>query len=43
MWESIDAMIRFAGEDPSKAKYYPEDDRYPLEKEEYVEIYRVFL
>ncbi len=42
VWESIDAMARFAGEDPSRAKYYPEDDRYLLEKEEHVGIYRVF-
>ena len=42
VWESMDAMARFAGEDPSRAKYYPEDDRYLLEKEEHVGIYRVF-
>lgn len=33
VWESMEAVKRFAGDDPSKAKYYPEDDRYLLEKE----------
>ncbi|MEQ8748850.1 MAG: hypothetical protein RIC52_03655 [Amphiplicatus sp.] len=33
VWDSLDAVKRFAGDDPSKAKYYPEDDRYLLEKE----------
>jgi heme-degrading monooxygenase HmoA len=33
IWESMDAVKRFAGEDPAKAKYYPEDDRFLLEKE----------
>lgn len=42
IWDSIDAMKRFAGHDPSKAKYYPEDDKYLLEKEEHVQIYKIF-
>lgn len=33
IWESLDAVKAFAGEDPSRAKYYPEDDRFLLEKE----------
>lgn len=33
LWDSMEAVKRFAGEDPSKAKYYPEDDRFLLEKE----------
>lgn len=34
IWRDIDAVRAFAGPDPSKAKYYPEDDRYLLEKED---------
>lgn len=33
IWDSLEAVERFAGQDPSKAKYYPEDDRFLLEKE----------
>ena len=42
IWESLEAMKRFAGDDPRKAKYYPEDDKYLIEKEEYVQIYKIF-
>ncbi len=42
LWDSLDSMRRFAGGDPEIAKYYPEDDRYLLEKEERVSVYRVF-
>ena len=34
VWESMDAVKRFAGDDPAKAKYYPEDEKYLLEKED---------
>jgi heme-degrading monooxygenase HmoA len=33
VWTDIDAVKAFAGPDPTKAKYYVEDDRYLLEKE----------
>jgi heme-degrading monooxygenase HmoA len=33
LWDSMEAVKRFAGADPAKAKYYAEDDRYLLEKE----------
>ena len=32
-WDSMEAVEAFAGPDPSKAKYYPEDEEYLLEKE----------
>jgi hypothetical protein len=34
---SIEAIKAFAGEDHERARYYPEDDRYLLEKPEGVE------
>jgi heme-degrading monooxygenase HmoA len=36
-WASIDAIRAFAGEDYQRARYYPEDDRYLLEKPDRVE------
>ncbi len=32
-WETEDAIRAFAGDDLLKAKYYPEDDAFLLEKE----------
>lgn len=43
VWDSIEAVRRFAGEHPEKAKYYAEDDGFLLEKEENVGLYEVFL
>ncbi|WP_166365893.1 antibiotic biosynthesis monooxygenase [Pseudomonas akapageensis] len=43
VWDSIEAVKRFAGEHPEKAKYYAEDDGFLLEKEENVDLYDVFL
>lgn len=36
-WTSIEAIKAFAGEDHERARYYPEDDRFLLEKPEVVE------
>ena len=38
-WESLDAIKRFAGPDFEKARYYPEDDEYLLEREPTVAHY----
>jgi len=40
-WKSWDAVRAFAGEDPSLARYYPEDDAFLLEKPERVKHYEV--
>ena len=42
VWDSIESVKKFAGENPEVAKYYPEDDGYLLEKEEYSQNYQVF-
>jgi heme-degrading monooxygenase HmoA len=42
-WENIEAVRVFAGPDPTKAKYYPEDDRYLLEKEPHSLNHQVFF
>jgi len=41
LWESLDAIRRFAGEDYEKARYFPEDRDFLLELEPSVEHYDV--
>ena len=36
-WTSMDAVRGFAGPEPERARYYPEDDRFLVEHTEYVE------
>ena len=36
LWDSVDAIKRFAGDDYERARYYPEDDAFLLEKEQFV-------
>ena len=42
-WESVEAIKRFAGEEYERARYYPEDDDYLLEREPLVTHYEVLL
>jgi heme-degrading monooxygenase HmoA len=41
LWESIEAVRRFAGEDESRAVFYPEDDRFLVERSLTVDHYEV--
>ena len=43
LWESMDAVRNFAGVEPERAVYYPEDDQYFPESErtEFVRHYEV--
>jgi heme-degrading monooxygenase HmoA len=41
LWESMDSVRSFAGDDPSQAVYYPEDDRFLIERGSTVEHYEV--
>lgn len=41
LWESEAAVRRFAGDDPERAVFYPEDDRFLLERDERVRHYEV--
>jgi len=41
LWESIEAIRRFAGDDYTRARYYDEDDAYLLEREPLVTHYEV--
>jgi heme-degrading monooxygenase HmoA len=40
-WDDYDAIRSFAGPDPDRAVYYPEDDDFLLEKEPNVTHYEV--
>ncbi len=40
-WESRDSISGFAGEDISRAVFYPEDDRYLVDRETTVTHYEV--
>jgi heme-degrading monooxygenase HmoA len=42
IWDSMESIERFAGEEPELAKYYKEDHDFLLEKEKYVTMYNVF-
>jgi len=42
IWDSLESIKKFAGEEPELAKYYPEDDDFLLEKEKYSSMYEVF-
>jgi heme-degrading monooxygenase HmoA len=41
LWESMDAVRAFAGDDPVQAVYYAEDDRFLVERSSIVEHYDV--
>jgi len=34
LWDSEDAVRRFAGDDLTRARFYPEDDRYLIARDE---------
>jgi len=40
-WTGMDAIRGFAGDDPERARYYPQDDRFLIERPEFVEHARV--
>ena len=40
-WDSVQAITAFAGDDIDRAVYYPEDDRYLLERDPNVLHYQV--
>jgi heme-degrading monooxygenase HmoA len=42
VWESWDAIRAFAGENPEQAVFYPDDDKYLVERDLTVQHYEVF-
>ncbi len=43
LWDSMEAIRVFAGDDVTRARYYPEDDDYLLEREPFVTHHEVLL
>jgi len=41
LWDSMEAIERFAGDTPERAVFYPEDDKFLVEKDEHVDHYEV--
>ena len=41
LWEDMDAVKAFAGQEPSQAVYYPEDNRFLVERSSTVDHYEV--
>jgi heme-degrading monooxygenase HmoA len=41
LWDSLDAIRAFAGEDIEAAVYYPEDERFLIEQESRVKHYEI--
>jgi len=41
LWDSMEAIKGFAGEQPEVAVFYPEDDRFLVERDEFVSHYVV--
>lgn len=42
-WDSMDAVKRFAGEVPEKARFYPEDDAFLVRRDLTVEHFEVVV
>jgi heme-degrading monooxygenase HmoA len=40
-WDSMDSIRGFAGDEPERARYYPEDDAFLVERPEHVEHHLV--
>lgn len=43
LWDSMDAVREFAGEEPGRAVFYPDDDGFLVEKDLHVDHYEVVL
>jgi len=41
LWNSMEAVRRFAGDDPERAVFYPEDERFLVARDEHVTHYEV--
>lgn len=41
LWESMAAVRRFAGEPPERAVFYPEDERFLIDRDEQVQHWEI--
>ncbi len=42
IWDSLESIKKFAGDEPEVAKYYPEDDDFLLAKAKHTILYDIF-
>lgn len=43
LWDSMDAVRAFAGDDPERAVFYPDDDAFLVERDLHVDHYEVVV
>jgi heme-degrading monooxygenase HmoA len=43
LWDSVDAIERFAGKDIEQAVFYPEDERFLIDRDRHVSHYEVVV
>ena len=43
LWDSMDAVRRFAGDDPERAVFYDEDDDFLIERDLHVDHFEVVI
>ena len=43
LWDDLEAICRFAGDEPEVAVYYAEDDRYLIDRPPHVEHHQVVV
>jgi heme-degrading monooxygenase HmoA len=43
LWDSMDAVRAFAGDDPTVAVFYPEDDAFLIDRERHADHFDVLL
>jgi hypothetical protein len=43
LWESMDAVRRFAGDDPARAVFHDEDDGFLVERDLHVDHFEVVI
>jgi heme-degrading monooxygenase HmoA len=41
LWDSLESVKGFAGPDPERTVFYPEDDAYLVEKDEHIDHWEV--
>lgn len=41
LWDSMEAVERFAGSSPERAVFYPDDEEFLVEKDQHVDHYEI--
>ena len=43
LWDSMDSVREFAGREPERAVFFPQDEQYLVERDEVVDHYQVLV